>query len=640
MARNKAGKTPSWSRYWIRDEFWGKQNESSSEKAIRLASIRRGVAGFVKILTGRDIPVQFSSGQQSYTDLENVVVISADNKPEHYDSTVGLALHEGSHIVHTKVLDRHRKRLLAKQTEPQKDLTTLLSNVLEDRRIDFNTYRDAPGYQPYYDAMYDRFFYSDAIDAALQRPEFRTPTKENYELHIINAMNPKADPDALPGLREIRDIMDIDNIDRYNKDPNMHKYDPSQTPKMLEDTERIMKIIQQHMIESPPQPQDGEGEEGDGDGEGEEDSDDSGLENWDIPKGGKLSDKDMKRLKKAIKRQKNFVNGKVAKKGVDELEDEDIQNTLQHLEETDADLREVGEADFKDKCKVIVFKKLTDSMVNGSTHLPSISEGRVYHESQNAVAAGRRLGAAMVNRLRVMQDESFIKYTRRPTGALDKRLLAGLGSGAENVFCRSELVYTTPVMVDLSIDASGSMAGPKWEKALTFAAALAYVSTRIRNFRLRVNARTTQDDFAHVVVMFDSAVDTFNHVTRLWPNTGPCGGTPEGLCYEAIRKELLENIKNTRRFFINLSDGEPAFRVGRQSYSGVSAAKHTQRQIEDIRKAGVMILSYFITEYGGVPNKQSLFHTMYGADAAYVNPTAIPDITRTLNKMFMAGLNM
>ena len=66
---------------------------------IKLSARRRAIANFVNILTGQDIPVQFSSrGNENYTDGK-VVVISADAKNETFDSDVGLALHEASHIL-------------------------------------------------------------------------------------------------------------------------------------------------------------------------------------------------------------------------------------------------------------------------------------------------------------------------------------------------------------------------------------------------------------------------------------------------------------------------------------------------------------------------------------------------------------
>ena len=65
---------------------------------IQLAQYRRAISNFVNIVTNRsDIPVTFQQAGDSYTDGKSVVISSKlDDKL--FDSTVGLALHEGSHI--------------------------------------------------------------------------------------------------------------------------------------------------------------------------------------------------------------------------------------------------------------------------------------------------------------------------------------------------------------------------------------------------------------------------------------------------------------------------------------------------------------------------------------------------------------
>jgi hypothetical protein len=63
----------------------------------RLRKVQRGVGNFVKIVTGKEIPVIYSSGEQSYTDGK-VVVISANIDPSQLDAMCGTALHEATHV--------------------------------------------------------------------------------------------------------------------------------------------------------------------------------------------------------------------------------------------------------------------------------------------------------------------------------------------------------------------------------------------------------------------------------------------------------------------------------------------------------------------------------------------------------------
>ena len=98
------------SSFWMDEDDWDDEflmdNSHQERKGglnyselIKLSARRRAIANFVNILTGQDIPVRFSSrGGENYTDGKTVV-ISADAKNETFDSDVGLALHEASHIL-------------------------------------------------------------------------------------------------------------------------------------------------------------------------------------------------------------------------------------------------------------------------------------------------------------------------------------------------------------------------------------------------------------------------------------------------------------------------------------------------------------------------------------------------------------
>ena len=81
------------------DDFLGIDTDVKKGKdLVALAGYKRAISNFVNIVTGRnDIPVTFNSGDDSYTDGKKVV-ISSNIKDKNFDSIVGLALHEGSHI--------------------------------------------------------------------------------------------------------------------------------------------------------------------------------------------------------------------------------------------------------------------------------------------------------------------------------------------------------------------------------------------------------------------------------------------------------------------------------------------------------------------------------------------------------------
>ena len=87
-------KSPAWQRK-------AGKNPSGGLNRKGVASYRRAISNFVSIVTGEsDIKVTFNTHGDSYTDGKSVT-ISAKLDDKLFDSTVGLALHEGSHIVHS-----------------------------------------------------------------------------------------------------------------------------------------------------------------------------------------------------------------------------------------------------------------------------------------------------------------------------------------------------------------------------------------------------------------------------------------------------------------------------------------------------------------------------------------------------------
>ena len=87
-------------------------------------------------------------------------------------------------------------------------------NFVEDRRIDYYIYKNAPGYQGYYEALYDKYFHSRVIDKALQSDEKTSQDLDSYMFRLINITNSNRNLRALPGLMKIWKTLDLKNIDR------------------------------------------------------------------------------------------------------------------------------------------------------------------------------------------------------------------------------------------------------------------------------------------------------------------------------------------------------------------------------------------------------------------------------------------
>ena len=702
-------KKKPWSSYWLGstlDRF--ERTESEAERLIQLSNIRRGIANFVNILTGKNIPVRFSTGQKSYTDGASVVVISPQGDPEAFDAQVGRALHEATHIIRSQALFAVAKHMqhnplryidgalldaglkLNRDTKKVRRDLHLLLNFLEDRRNDQWGYRQAPGYQPYYDAHYEQSFYSEIIDFMLQHPMARIPALKIWELHILDMFNPNADPDALPGLRKIWEIVDLPNIERYDgpdgqwapwewmverhaETPNVQPkngvcFSDDELPAIVVDARNILRIIYDNavLVETkdgedmndfgtedpdnldPPDEEDGsgKGEDGDEEGDEEEDGEDDGdaAHRQKMGPPQRMSEKELKKeLKRALKRQERETLGETKKK---ESLTEEMQDKLNHIESSDAKLREISDPNWGDaRCKVIVYKHVTeDTMRIEGLGFNNNAYGVANRcrDTEAAIREGKILGNLLAHKIRIMNDEGIVRVTRQKQGRFDKRLAASIAADNENLFFKSHTAQIEPVMVDLSIDASGSMAGEKWRKAMALSIALAVAASKIRSFRIRINVRASWNDIANVGVVYDSKRDSITKIDTLFPFLWPAGSTPEGLCYDAMQKELLEEIKQTRRFFVNLSDGEPYFAFKDSmgytvSYYGRPACLHTKRQVDKMRNIGVHILSFFIggDYYGSVEGLKEQFQMMYGKDAAIISPSDVTAIAFRLNKLFL-----
>jgi len=220
-------KTNNFSSFWL-DENWGEthdEEKKSGTDLIALASYRRAIGNFVNIVTGKDIPVTFTAQGDSFTDGKKVTISSKlDDKL--FDSTVGLALHEGSHILlsdfdflkqlEVNIPKEYLDRAFTKgysEMDSKIHIKNLL-NFVEDRRIDYHIFSNSPGYKGYYHSMYEKYFRAKVIDKALLSDEMTDENWDSYIFRVINFTNSNTRLDSLNGLREIWNILDLKNISR------------------------------------------------------------------------------------------------------------------------------------------------------------------------------------------------------------------------------------------------------------------------------------------------------------------------------------------------------------------------------------------------------------------------------------------
>ena len=659
---------------------------------IALAGYRRAIGNFVNIVTNRsDIKVRYQQNGDSYTDGKTVTIGSKIDE-KNFDHVVGLALHEGSHIL---LSDFNFLRQLRPNTP--KELIMLgedlgftegqvighlknMLNYVEDRRIDYYVFTSSPGYKGYYHAMYNKYFHSPAITRALKNNTFGDkPTFDNYMNRIINFTNEHSDLNALPELKNIYRTI-------FSQVKTM-----TTMAQAFDVAVDVLNIVYNNMDPIPADSdmeqvgEDGQGQ-GQGDGQGQSKSDmmnqaaqqladgdyhgyqqtmdDIKNTDWTQVKADlanqPISDKESgfsdltpqqeKTLNNALKRQKEFMDGDQKKVG--RLTKKDAR-VVQSMEESGVTNKQVGSdveqsswrqasSNYSSTTQCLFVKNITQQMVDDDVFPSLLTNGGYYGgRTLPSIVAGRKLGTILGKKLQVRSESRTLKNSRLDSGRIDKRLIAELGFGNSKVFSTTFVEQYNDAILHISVDASGSMGGDKWTNTMTAVVAICKAASMISGLDVVVSFRTTHYGSGRngqplVAIGFDSRVDKFRKIENIWPSLHPGGTTPEGLCYEAIMKDFVGGTNNRDSYFLNFSDGQPMFSGEGFEYYGDQALHHTKKQVKEIIKKGIRVMSYFVgdSEYDRSRNMDD-FKTMYGKDAQFIDVTKVSSLAKTMNNLFL-----
>ena len=649
-------RTDNYSSFWLdndvrRTSIFDEEETKNGVDLVALASYRRAISNFVSIVTGEsDIKVTFNSRGDSYTDGKSVVISSKlDDKT--FDSTVGLALHEGSHIklsnfdflrnIENEIPQEYYSRSEVfgwDKFEVCSKMKDLL-NYVEDRRIDYFVFSNSPGYKGYYHSMYDKYFHSKIIDKALKSDEYTSLDWDSYIFRIINLTNTNSDLNALPGLKEIRNHI-FKNV------------------KLLDSTEdafgvalKVFHILLDNIdvqIQNPTE----QSEEGEGDEsiEGDESSDSSeGTQSADSDSGDKpqLSDKQKRQLENAISKQRKFMDGDISKKKLTKS-DKAAMDAVESAGMSYVDVAGVTDrwTGKKSPTKVLMVKKFDKALAESDTisMITNPSYQWSSEEYKECIQKGLVMGTILGKKLQVRGESRETKWTRLDSGRIDKRLIAELGFGNERVFNTTFVESYSDAFLHISVDASGSMGGDKWRNTQTAVTAIAKACSMINNVDLVISYRSTQSTQmsrrSHktsplMLIAYDSRVDKISKVRNLFHLLRPSGTTPEGLCFEAVMKEIEMGSNDKDSYFLNFSDGMPMFSNEDIDYNYDTAVNHTKKMVDSIRGRGVKVLSYFIGDSWDRDRASSTFTKMYGSSAEFIDVTAVLPIAKTMNKRFL-----
>ena len=614
---------------------------------IALAGHKRAIGNFVRIVSGQNIPVKFPSRGDSYTDGKQVT-IGANINEKNFDYVVGLALHEGSHIVHSDFEAFANVRRMDsirgfKLDNSKMDFFRGVINYIEDRRIDSIVFKSSPGYKGYYHSLYEKYFNSKKVAKGLGSQMYRELDLDSYMFRIVNFTNPSTDFGALPRLLDIYKLIDMKNILRLKSTDDSIQLSKS----VCEIVFGIIDSVQQPEEGNSDGQDDNENSENDENKESNGSSDGGGSKSEDSQsKGEELSPQMEKQIKNMFDKQKDFLDGKTQKSQLTKKD----KRIVDALSNSNTELVEVGDGRIG-KVGTVVIPALTKELIESQAFpyfFRSLDSNHYEYTSQygrgssmvDAINEGFRLGSILGKKLKVRGEEKDLIFTRQNTGKINKRLISELGFGNTNVFSQIQKEKFNKANLHLSIDGSGSMSGTKFEKAIKSAVAMCKAADMAGNIHVTVDVRYTHDDKPVVLVIYNSKKDKLTHIKTFWKTLRAAGVTPESLCFEAIMKKFLGGVNGEDNYFLNYSDGAPWFSTdGRNNtgvyYCGDRAIDHARKMVKMMKNNGLKIMSYFISDGYMSDSDKDTFGRMYGNDASFIDCTNMMNVAKSMNKKFL-----
>jgi len=652
------------SSYWFDDidtDFTYKVGHRKQIDYTKLAAAQRAIGNFVNIVTGKQIPVKFQSNDESYTD-GRTVTIGSKIEDKNFDPAVGLALHEGSHIAFTNfnLLDgchigsSFHSYIAMRGADPdmsmvEDDIMKVkdLFNWVEDRRIDYHVYTNAPGYRKYYEAMYAKYFDSKIIDKGLKSDEKTDEDWDSYMFRIINLTNPNRRLDALEVLPKVWKLIDLKNINRLKSSEDA-----------LNVAIEVYKVVSKQIKTSASKRQ----QDSDSKKAGKKlkpksdcnsssncDSIDGNINNGQsksAPTQEELSDREQERLAKQIDKQKDFLGGEPKKTGKLTKKDNAIVRSIKEsgTESVSVSTGRYGGAMYNVDC--IVIKKMTYAVM---CHMDDIfdsynlqnNEGadtNGYYGPGSGVQEGILLGKQLGKKLQLRNEERSLKSTRLNAGKIDRRLISELGFQNASVFHRIVTDRYKNFFIHISIDASGSMCGKRFQNAIKSAVAIAQAASMTTGIRVQISLRGTShlkgnSEKTVTVYAYDSAKDKMSKIKKYFPYLRTFGCTPEGLSFKSILPYIKQDAKGDECIFINYSDGAPSSVTGcAWGYNGV---EFTRKVVNEMKELGINVLSYFIDGKSGYGYANDYFKQMYGNTAEFIDTCNLTQISKSMNKKFL-----
>jgi hypothetical protein len=603
------------SKFWLSTDLINEfiTNKDSSQQLIILKNLKQSISNFVFILTGRYFKVNFQTKLEhpGLTNGKEIYISSDILSNEKIDCTVGIALHEASHIIYTdfsllndlfnnfpksthlikdqflqkKVDDFFRyvdRNKISLSKENLSEVLQIVCNVVEDRFIDNKIYTNVPGYRGYYDSIYKEFFFCKEINNILiNKTKYTEENLNSYVFYLINIFNENVDLNTLIGLEEIYNLFDLENISRLKTFENR-----------LELSFELFKL----MLKYSNNKYESEG-----------------------------SDKNKISFDEDISDQISFTLNKF-KKG--KISDEK-SSQINELCKQGSDVTNVSYSDVCLPIKCIFLKNVNHNTFD--SFLNSSNECKI-----EPIIEGISKGKILIKKLRIANESNETIFNRKKSGKIDQKRIHQISCSSEDIFKIKQTDNKKVCNLHISIDGSSSMYGNKWNKTVSIVVSLCYCSKLIENLNVEVSLRQTclNDKAALIAILFDSRKDNFKKIVTCFKHISPHGLTPEALCFDSILNEIPSCSPYEDNIFINISDGEPCFRYSTDNgYGGEIAIQHTKKQIKKFTSKNIKTLSFLISNHSSM---FSNFQIMYGKKNSFlIKENDINVIANIINKKIL-----
>jgi len=368
-----------------------------------------------------------------------------------------------------------------------------------------------------------------------------------------------------------------------------------------------------------------------------------------------LSTAELKRLLKAIQKQKEFNSGEIKKIGKLSKKDGRIVKTLKESGTEAVPVETAKGQPDPVPVDTIVIKKMTPAVVLSMEKLfDTYRADRIINSRKNwkdsedwghdqikemdeAVQRGIVLGKQLGKKLHLRNENKSLKSTRLKSGKIDRRLISQLGFNNASVFHRIITDSYKNFFIHISIDASGSMSGKRLQNAVKSAVAVAQAASMTTGIRVQISLRGTaslEGDKGKTITLYayDSAEDKMGKIKTWFKFLQTFGITPEGIAFESIFKDIKKDAKGDECIFINYSDGMPSNIWG--CHWGYCGVEFTKNAVKRMREIGINVISYFI-DGSNSGYSADRFKRMYGPDSEFIDTSNMTKVSKSMNRKFL-----